>query len=69
MREKLHSLDAAAAEADVQDNTGFALAIPPTIHTTPAPTADELDCLRTLVRSKLTQSYPDFFAHKIQSTS
>lgn len=67
--QSIHSGCSAQDVQDVQENTGFALAMPPTLQTTPPPTADELACLRSRVRAKLSRSYPDFFDHKIQQAS
>ena len=37
--------------------------------TTRPPTADELTCLRSQVRAKLSRSYSDFFGHKVRQAS
>lgn len=50
---------------DVRHNTGFALRMSPSVHMMPAPTAEELHVLRTVVRKKLERSYPDFVREKI----
>ena len=67
--QSIHSGCSAQDILDLQDNTGFGLAIAPNIQTTLPPTAAELECLRTRVRSKLSRSYPDFFTDKIQPAS
>jgi glutaconate CoA-transferase subunit B len=50
---------------DVRQNTSFALRCSPSLHLTPPPTAQELQRLRTVVKEKLTCSYPDFVREKI----
>jgi glutaconate CoA-transferase subunit B len=50
---------------DVRQNTGFDLRVSPAVHITPAPTAEELRMLRTVVRKKLERSYADFVREKI----
>ncbi|HEV8714501.1 MAG TPA: CoA-transferase, partial [Candidatus Binatia bacterium] len=50
---------------DVRQNTGFALRVSPAVAMTPLPTTQELHMLRTVVKEKLTRSYPDFVREKI----
>ncbi len=50
---------------DVQDNTGFELRVSPSVHLNPAPTAEELRMLRTVVKEKMMRSYPEFVKEKI----
>src|SRR5262249_13545421 len=48
--------------ADVIDNTGFAFGRPPDVPVTPAPSAETLRLLRTVVAAQLTEVYPRFAA-------
>jgi glutaconate CoA-transferase, subunit B len=50
---------------DVKDNTGFTLPVSSAVHMNPKPTAEELHILRTLVKEKMTRSYPEFVKEKI----
>ena len=51
--------------ADVQQHTGFALRVSTAVHPAPPPTEHELYILRTVVKEKLTRSYPDFVKEKM----
>jgi len=64
----LSSYHPGSSVEDVQQNTGFALKVSPQVHMTPPPTGQELRLLRTAVREKLSQIYPDFAAKKILSS-
>ncbi len=61
----LDSVQPGSSVEDVRQNTGFDLRVSPSVHTTPPPTARELHVLRTVVKEKLTRSYPDFVREKI----
>jgi len=63
----LDSVQPGSSVEDVRQNTGFDLRVSPSVHTTPPPTARELHVLRTVVKEKLTRSYPDFVREKILS--
>ncbi|MBI3795835.1 MAG: CoA synthetase [Deltaproteobacteria bacterium] len=61
----LHSVQPGSSVEDIRQNTGFALRVSPSLRLTPPPTAQELHMLRTVVKEKLTRSYPDFVREKI----
>jgi len=50
---------------DIRQHTGFELRVSPSVAVTPSPTIQELRVLRTVVKEKLTRSYPDFVREKI----
>lgn len=52
----LHSYHPGSSVEDVQANTGFPLLVPPGVHETPAPTAEELQTLRTVVKERMIES-------------
>jgi glutaconate CoA-transferase subunit B len=58
---------------DVIENTGFAFDRPPLVPTTPAPNADTLRLMRTVVSPLLAEVYPEFarrvFGHVIPERS
>jgi glutaconate CoA-transferase, subunit B len=50
---------------DVQENTGFVLRVSPSVCVNQPPTVEELRVLRTVVKEKLANSYPEFVKEKI----
>jgi glutaconate CoA-transferase subunit B len=54
-----------SAVIDIEENTGFPLRIPHPVIITPSPTLRELQVLRTRVRDKLKNIYPEFVEKKI----
>lgn len=61
----LESIHPGVTVEEVLENTGFKLKISPHFLITPAPTERELKTLRTVVRQKLEEIYPDFTRQKI----
>ena len=61
----LRSVHPGHSTQGVLDNMDFAPQLPPHVDATPAPTAEELQMLRTVVRDKLMAVYPDFAGHAI----
>lgn len=60
-----HSIHPGCGVQDIRENTGFDLDLSPHPPTTPPPSEQELSVLRTVVRTKLAHSYPDFFEQKV----
>lgn len=59
---QLESVHPGRTAEEVQDNTGFDLAIPPDVPTTPLPTPEQLRLLRTRVLDEVTAVYPEYAA-------
>ena len=62
-RFRLHSVHPGHTARDVRAQTGFDYALPAEIRTTPAPSREELELLRGVVREEITPIYPKF-AHE-----
>jgi glutaconate CoA-transferase subunit B len=63
----LHYVHPGSSVEDVKSNTGFDLRLSPSLQSTPPPAVKELHILRTIVREKLGQIYPDFARDRIRS--
>ncbi len=64
-RWSLRSVHPGHTADEVLANMGFAPAVSGNLAATPAPTADELFLLRTVVREKVAKVYPQFAEHSI----
>ena len=59
-RFRLATVQPGYTERELRDNTGFHYALPEEIRTTPAPTREELELLRGIVREEVAHAYPKF---------
>jgi glutaconate CoA-transferase, subunit B len=59
-RFRLASVHPGHSVAEVRENTGFDFDAPAEVPTTPAPSAETLQLLRTVVAPKLAEVYPEF---------
>lgn len=64
----VRTLSANETWESVQAATGFALEARGPVGTTPPPSAEELHCLRTVVRPRLAEVYPEFVARLFGGT-
>jgi glutaconate CoA-transferase subunit B len=69
---RLASVHPGHALAEVLENTGFDFDRPADVPTTPAPSAETLRLLRTIVAAMVAEVYPEFakrvFGAKLQTT-
>ena len=61
-RFRLESVHPGVTLDEVLDNTGFDLDVPGDVPETPAPEADRLEMLRTVIAAEIAKTYPDFAA-------
>lgn len=62
----LETVHGGSSVVDVRENTGFELRTAPQVGPTAPPSPEELRLLRTVVREKLKEIYPDFARTKIK---
>jgi glutaconate CoA-transferase subunit B len=63
----LEKIQPGSSVEEIKENTGFALHVSPAVSTAQTPTEQELRVLRTVVKEKIKQSYPEFVREKMRS--